>query len=151
MHYCSACKEMVCSPLSVKYGGCKSNIALINIKRFSFLFICNISALAWAVLQLVNTSRQTKTTLTCCYALLCYLGTILAMVRSLSNRIHSPEMEKRPLKTVCGYPCGGAVIRETDRRTDRQTETERQGETEIERRRHRHRETDRYTERHRET
>ena len=35
-----------------------------------------------------------------------------AMIHSLYNSIHPPEMEINPLKTACGFPCDGVMKKE---------------------------------------
>ena len=57
----------------------------------------------------IDTCKDTKATLKCCYAL----------HKLLAKHIHPPEMEINPPKTVCGCPRSGVM--KTKTKTNKQT------------------------------
>ena len=70
----------------------------------------NISASAWALSQHTDTSKNTKATIKCCYALHSYLGNhlhLLALYTMAS--ILQKWRYVNSLKTACGYPCGRII------------------------------------------
>ena len=74
----------------------------------------NISALAWALSQHTDTSKNTKATIKCCYALHSYVGNhlhLLALYTMAS--ILQKWRYVNSLKTACGYPCGRIINNHT--------------------------------------
>ena len=67
--------------------------------------------------RLTNRPSQRTPKATLKYAMRCIatLGPSSAMVNSLHNSVHPPELKTHPPKTVCGCPCGWVVQNDQQR------------------------------------
>ena len=101
---------------------CSYNIVFLHWKQW--LTVCHSftletgsswrANLAWAASQHTGTSKSTKAT-SKCYALhsncIVMWGLSSAIISSLHNSIHHPEMEMNPPEMACGCPHGIVIIK----------------------------------------